>query len=48
MLITFVRYLIALAWTIYLCILLVQPEQQPLIPTTLPPGPPSFERELLS
>lgn len=42
----FIRWGIALAWTLYLTILLLQPELQQLIPTGIPPAPPSLEREI--
>jgi VanZ family protein len=42
----FIRWGIALAWTLYLTILLLQPELQPILPTGLPPAPPSLEREI--
>ena len=42
----FTRWGLALAWTLYLTILLLQPELQPIIPTGLQPAPPSFEREV--
>jgi len=37
--------MIALVYTLLLFIILVQPEAQPVIPTGIPPGPPSWERE---
>lgn len=40
------RWLITLVWTIFLTVILVQPENQPLIPTGVQPGPPSWQREL--
>jgi VanZ family protein len=41
-----VRIAIALAWTVLLAILLVQPSSQPLIGPPAPPGQPSLEREI--
>jgi VanZ family protein len=40
------HWIVTLLWTIFLTILLLQPEAQPIIPTGIPPAPPSFEREL--
>ncbi len=40
------RWLGAIVWTIFISILLVQPEQQPLIQTGIPPGPNTLEREI--
>jgi VanZ family protein len=42
----FIRWGLALAWTLYLTILLLQPELHPIIPTGIPTAPPSFEREV--
>ena len=41
-----VRWLIALAWLTALTIVLVQPTDNPVIPTGVQPAPPSFTREL--
>ena len=41
-----VRWLIALAWLVILTILLLQPIENPIIPTGVKPAPPSFIREL--
>lgn len=38
---------LAIAWTIVLTVMLLQAELKPLIPTGIPPAPPSIERELL-
>lgn len=40
------RWTLTLIWTLLLCIVLVQPAAQPIIPTGLPPGPKSWDREL--
>ncbi len=37
---------LAIGWTALLCVLLLQPEQDPLIPTGLPSGPNTPAREL--
>lgn len=42
----FLLYLIAMIWTIVLSIILLQPENQPIIPTGVQPAPPSLEREI--
>jgi VanZ family protein len=42
----YIRWAMALGWTILLIILLVQPAEQPLVNTGIPPAPPSIEREL--
>lgn len=42
-----VRWLAALFWTVWIGILLVQPERQPLIYTGIPPAPSTLEREIL-
>lgn len=42
-----IRWIVTIAWMIFLTILLVQPETQQVIPTGIPPAPPSFKRELL-
>jgi hypothetical protein len=42
-----VRWIIAITWTIFISIVLVQPENQPLINTGIPPGPNTLERELV-
>lgn len=42
-----IRWAIAIAWTVFLSILLLQPENQPIIPTGVQPAPPSLSRELL-
>ncbi len=41
------RWVMAIVWTILLVILLVQPEDTPLIDTGIPPGPVTFEREFV-
>lgn len=41
------RWLLTLGWTALIAILLVQPENQPLIPTGIPPGPNTPARELV-
>jgi len=41
------RWLVALAWTVFISIILVQPEQQPVINTGIPPGPNTLEREII-
>lgn len=41
------RWVLALSWTFYLTVLLLQPEMNPVIPTGIPTAPPSFEREIL-
>ncbi len=40
------RWTLAPAATALLVVLLLQPEQQPIINTGIPPGPPSLERDL--
>jgi VanZ family protein len=40
------RWLLTLAWMIFLTILLLQPLDHPIIPTGVKPAPPSFTREL--
>jgi VanZ family protein len=40
------RWATTLLWTIFLTILLLQPETQSIIPTGIQPAPPSIEREL--
>lgn len=42
-----IRWTITLFWTVFLTILLVQPETQPIIPTGIQPAPPSLIREVL-
>ncbi len=42
-----VRWLVALVWTLWISIILIQPEAQPVIDIGLRPAPPSFERELV-
>lgn len=41
------RWAITITWTIFLSILLLQPENQPIIPTGVQPAPPSLSREIL-
>lgn len=41
------HWFIAIAWTIFLSILLLQPESQTIIPTGIQPAPPSLKREIL-
>ncbi|MCU0513879.1 MAG: VanZ family protein [Anaerolineae bacterium] len=41
-----VRWLVLTLWMILFIIVLVQPEGRPLIPTGIPPGPQSLERDL--
>lgn len=41
------RWIIALCWTAFMAVLLVQPENQPIISTGIPPAPPTLGRELL-
>ncbi len=43
----FLIWICAIGWTIFLSILLLQPEAQPIIPTGVRPAPPSLEREIL-
>lgn len=43
----FLRWGLALAWTFFLTVLLLQPEVNQIIPTGIAPAPPSFEREAL-
>ena len=40
------RWIITLSWTVFISIILVQPEQQPVIQTGIPPGPNTLEREI--
>ncbi len=42
-----VRGSLAIIWTIILTVLLLQPENQPIIPTGVQPAPPSLQREIL-
>jgi VanZ family protein len=42
----FLRWGLALVWTFYLTVLLLQPELKPIIPTGIPSAPPSLEREI--
>lgn len=42
-----IRWLVALLWTLWISIILIQPEAQPVIDIGLRPAPPSFERELV-
>jgi len=42
-----IRWIIVIGWTILISILLVQPEQNPVINTGVQPGPMSLERELI-
>lgn len=39
--------LMATTWTVILSILLLQPENQPVIPTGIQPAPPSLKREII-
>lgn len=39
------RLFVALAYTMLIFVILVQPQAQPVIPTGIPAGPPSWERE---
>jgi VanZ family protein len=41
-----VRWLIAVAWMVFLTILLLQPLDNPVIPTGVKPAPPTFMREV--
>lgn len=41
------RWLVTIAWTIFISIVLVQPENQPVINTGIPPGPNTLEREIV-
>ena len=42
-----IRWLVVIVWTIFISIILVQPEQNPVINTGVQPGPMSLEREIL-
>lgn len=42
-----IRAVLALAWTLLLTVLLVQPSSQPVIGPPAPPGPPSLARETM-
>lgn len=42
-----IRWIMVIVWTIFISILLVQPERQPLIDTGIPPGPNTLEREIV-
>ena len=42
-----IRWSMTIAWTILISIILVQPEQNPLIDTGIPPGPNTLEREIV-
>ncbi len=42
-----VRWLLALSWTIWLSIILIQPEAHPIIDIGVRPAPPSLEREII-
>ncbi|MEL6405047.1 MAG: VanZ family protein [Chloroflexota bacterium] len=44
---TLFKLSVAIGWTIFLSILLLQPSAQPVINTGVQGAPPSFERELL-
>jgi VanZ family protein len=44
---TAVRWLMALAWTVWISIILIQPESQPVIDIGVRPAPPSLEREIV-
>ncbi|MEL6524894.1 MAG: VanZ family protein [Chloroflexota bacterium] len=44
---TLFKLSVAISWTIFLSILLLQPSAQPVINTGVQGAPPSFERELL-
>ena len=44
---TLFKLSVAIGWTIFLSILLLQPSAQPIINTGVQGAPPSFERELL-
>lgn len=41
------RWMITLVWTVFISIILIQPEQNPVISTGIPPGPNTLEREIL-
>ena len=41
-----IRWLLAIAYTLLITVILLQSAVQPVIDTGIPPGPPSFEREL--
>jgi VanZ family protein len=43
----FIRWTLAITWTLCLTVLLLQPELNPVIPTGIQPAPPSLEREIL-
>ena len=40
-------FIIATIWTVILSIILLQPENQPMIPTGVQPAPPSLKREII-
>ena len=42
-----IRWIVVILWTIFISILLIQPEQNQLINTGIPPGPNTLEREIL-
>jgi len=42
-----VRWILVIIWTIFISIILVQPESDQLIDTGIPPGPPTLEREIV-
>jgi VanZ family protein len=42
-----IRWTVVILWTIFISILLIQPEQNQLINTGIPPGPNTLEREIL-
>jgi VanZ family protein len=44
---TAVRWLMALTWTVWISIILIQPESQPVIDIGVRPAPPSLEREIV-
>ena len=42
-----IRWVVVILWTIFISILLVQPENQKVINTGIPPGPNTLEREIV-
>lgn len=42
-----VRWLLAFSWTLWLTIILIQPEARPVIDIGVRPAPPSLEREIV-
>lgn len=42
-----IRWTIILLWTVFISILLIQPESEPLIHTGIPPGSNTLEREIV-